>query len=266
VPSTARIATVLLMSLVVSAQQTQYSRSKQDDIEERSAIKSLHRPDKDVVLRGKNERPVGRYGVKTFRIERVPLSKPQSVGRGHKISDIHHLIVTGGPFNCDCTIWVDDMALPTWNVAGRELAVQFLGPVRLPQHAKIRVTEGGPCSNEQSGDSELPEELDLPGEMREKTVPPAVLRNVRSVRSSGDDGISVIVPVDEPLGIRNAGLVLQIGQREFNANANYLFAEAVIPKEVFWTLPDKANIIVKWNRCSKGGVARGKLDKSLLNQ
>lgn len=232
----------------------------------------------EVISHGNNERPVGKFGLTTYRLERVKLERPLQLARGALIKNVYHLIITGGPFLGAYTIWMDDVALPTFTFDDKHLVAQFLGStIKLPDGALLSVSDRScPTTSESvetgtASETVLPERLSVPPELRAE--PPSERIELRTFTKKGQQFVGITVATDMADPFRNASLYMQIGRRVFRAASGLdqhgfsaKTASTSVPIDTFWKIPDGAQVIVKWGACAPGGHVVGRLRKDTLDQ
>jgi len=266
------LATIVLLTIPLTPQQADTpSQTKQQEIR----IENAHRMQGEVLAHGENAVSVGKYKVKTYRLERVKLSQPLLLTNQQPYEYAYKLIVTGGPFNTTHLIWADDRpfsAVPSQN--GTELVAVFLnGPNILDDDATLSVTQGwNPCTVDPDSESVLPEKLTVPYELR------AAPRDASSIRLRtvprgreypeylGKPSISIRVTTTQIIaGFYNEDVAIQIGKASFRAGGVLHDIGAQVPHDVFSHIPDNAEVFVKRGLCATGGEFVGRLNKSTLD-
>jgi hypothetical protein len=222
-----------------------------------------------VISQGHNDKPVGKLGVKTYRLERVKLDAPFVTDRGSTEYG-YRLVITGGPFRLGYTLWLNDLALPVVpNGDGTELVALLIMTAgsELEDGATLALTENArPCEPAAESKSELPEKLSVPPELRAAPHDPSAIK-LRSI-GAGKDGkpaIGITVTTKEALPVANSAMAIQVGKQSFDAGGGGQSVAAIIPYEEFAKIPDNSQVILKWGRCSPGGMVMGRLNKSSLD-
>ena len=263
------LATIVLLTIPLTPQQADTpSQTKQQEIR----IENAHRMQGEVLAHGENAVSVGKYKVKTYRLERVKLSQPLLLNNQQPYEYAYKLVVTGGPFTTTHLIWADDRpfsAVPSQD--GSELVAVFLnGPNILADGAILSVTEGGnPCTVAPNSESVLPEKLFVPSELRAAPRDAASIR-LRSVPRGheylGKPSISIIVTTTQVAAdFQNEDLAIQIGKASFTAGGVLHEIGAQVPYDIFSQIPDNAQVFVKRDLCAVGGEFVGRLNKSTLD-
>lgn len=229
-----------------------------------------------LLSQGHNEKPSGALRVVTYRLEEVTLPKAleiHSVESNIRIENALRLtVLLDDPVDDVYTIWIDDDGYPAVMTKKNELSCLIIGNRGLENNAPITVKRGVGCAI--FARSTLPERLSVPkhlwrtDSLRAENFVSAIRRLPRSNAISTDAGVELELISSVPLPGRNEGIVLQIGEQEFEREP-YRAARQVLrfrlSAEEFAQTRDGDVIKVKYGSCSLGGVRFGRLDKGALN-
>jgi hypothetical protein len=227
----------------------------------------------EVVAKGLNDVPTGKLGVKSYRLERTHLNDPYVFANGTKVEYAYKLIVTGGPFlPGGYLIWVDDQPFPALaNTARTELTAVFLNLSNsLEDGATLLVTDvGNPCSIDKGSQVVLPEKLSVPPDLRAVPLDSSRIRlrtTTPSKQTEGKPEVTVTITTTRLIPTGNGTPAIQIGKHSFPAGGWNYEASAVVPSDVFSTIPDNSQVTFKWGLCAAGGEIVGRLNKSMLDR
>lgn len=255
-----------------AAQDRPAQRGKMPDFDR------LHTAPGKVLSRGHNQTPVGALRAKAYRLEEVPLDEPfEAVVRGasKRVDKAHRLTVTldstvNGPY----LIWVGEDAFYAAHTAPGEVSSVILGAaVAFDEGAVVAVSRGANVCDAEAL-STLPERLSVPpGLRRARPAEGGEANAVRALRSlpaaeRGSPDVELELSTDLQWPPRNQTMVLQIGAREFERDADVRGTTLAfrLTAEEFAAVKDGEPVRVKYGRCTLGGVRFGRLDKGLLDR
>lgn len=263
---------ISMLSSPINGQQMSQGRSGPPNM----SVERLRTAPGRLLAQGKNRVPVGELQVLSYRLEEVSLPEPIEIDQGQTQTRIENAVrltvVLDHLVNGSYTIWIDDdgyLAVPTKN---NEITSLIIGNAGLNDEATITVKLGTGCHV--NARSTLPEKLAVPKRLRSNRTSLDLknyvshIRTVPGSRTSSDSiELELVTSMDFP--VRNAVMVLQIGDQEFEGDPSRLTSYILrftISSEDFKRTRDGDLIRVKYGTCSLGGVKFGHLDKSLLNR
>lgn len=262
-------------SPVVNSQDQSASRHSRPEM----LPKNLRSAPGKLLATGKNRIPVGELRVITYRLEEVPLADALVVvdqqNSRVKMEKALRLTVTLDHLVSDqYTIWVNDDGYLAVRTNENEITALIIGTQGLENSANITVKRGVDCNV--TARSTLPEKLVVPKGWRrtDPTISPNnFVRRIHSVPSSttsgGQDNIAIDVMTSRSLPVRNAGMILQIGEQEFEGDPDRLASNVfrfTISASAFARAREGDLIKIKYEACSLGGLKIGHLEKGLLNR
>jgi hypothetical protein len=227
----------------------------------------------EVLASGTNEMPSGKLKVKSYRLERIKLTHTLTLGtKGELHYDyLLRLIVTGQQFDSNFTIWVDDRpfsAVP--NAEHTEIRADFpMGTNFLEEGATLSVSDGSSCGYKAGDETVLPEKLSLPPELRAAPVEENRIRLStipHSREHNGRPAVAIGVTTRQMVADgRNEMPAIQIGKQYFLGGGMLHGFGALIPYDVFFQIPENAQVFVGWGPCPMGGESVGRLHKGDLD-
>jgi hypothetical protein len=262
------ICPVLLNCLIINAQQGSASTSSPPTMLQSNLPT---RPGK-LLTAGNNRVPAGVLKVITYRLEEVPLPEPLTIDDGASkivIENAVRLTVVLDQLQGDqYSIWINDDGYSAVRTNENEITAVIIGTQPLENGASITVKRGVGC--QVKGRSTLPERLSVPKRLRSDGSPIDPRNFVTRIHSvPGGENIELDLVTSVNFPVRNAPMVFQIGDQEFEGGARRLASYKLrftIPADAFARAHDGDVIKVKYAPCSLWGVKFGRLEKGLLNR
>lgn len=264
---------IFCIMIVTKGQEPPAMRSVPDSI----PVEKIRKAPGKLLSEGHSQKPSGELRVIRYRLEEVALPQAleiHSVKSNIRIDNAFRLtVLLDDPVDDVYTIWIDDEGYPAVMTKKNELSCIIIGNRGLENNALITVKRGVGCAI--SARSTLTEKLSVPNHLRRtnsstkaENFVSAIRRLPGSTAISNDAGIELELISSVPLPQRNEGMVLQIGEQEFEREP-YRAARQVLrfrlSAEEFARMRDGDVIKVKYGSCSLGGVRFGRLDKGALN-
>jgi hypothetical protein len=272
------VAVLLLLAVFLPrTAQAQPARGPASKLEQLPVEDLLRAPGK-VLTEGHNSVPVGALKVKAYRLEEVKLPAPLELDLGHgreSVESVLRLSVSGESFLPGAyTIWIDSTPLDGVSYSPTELSVIVISPLVLEHGAALSVTydskPGHPAG------TTLPEALEVPARLQRLRPPgtPWKVLSIRRVPSApelhGQPGIQIAISGDRPFEIRDAMLIMRIGEHAFDLSSvpdgGRRTVVFTLTLQQFAELKNGDRVTLGYGSAERHGWGVGRLDKGQLEQ
>jgi hypothetical protein len=271
-------ALLLLAVLLPHAAQAQPARAPAARLEQLPVEDLLRAPGKSLT-EGHNNVPAGALKVRTYRLEEVKLPGPVELELGNgreRVESVLRLSVTGEAFLPGAyTIWIDSTPLGGVSYSPTELSVIIISPLVLEHGASLSVTYDSKLGD--PARTTLPETLEVPARFQRVRPPgsPWKVSSIRRVPRAAElhdqPGIRIAITGDRPFEIRDAMLIMRIGEQEFdlgdiNADGERRTVVFTLTPEQFGRLKSGDQITLGYGSGARHAWRVGRLDKGQLEQ
>jgi hypothetical protein len=200
----------------------------------------------EVLAEGHNTLPIGPWKIKTYRLERVWITKPKPFWRdknGTIFNQVFRLVISADNLDSRRTVWLGDVPYPAVPIAQGEIGTVMLGgeQTKFEDGAQISVSNSG-CGPPDPSETILPERFRVPQELRRTQTQSKIKVTIQLTQKRAlliADGLHGLSIGNEPLKLRLGRTHPHYtGDVHWELNTMKALAHFSVPIEDFWRLPD----------------------------